>query len=295
MKVRFIINPAAGGRKKAATVLEAASRLLGSEEGVFEVKVTKARGDGKALSAEAVRKGYDIVFACGGDGTVNEVATPLVGAETALGIIPAGSGNGLARSLNIPSGVDEAIKLIKNPVFRKIDAGMICGRYFFSTAGAGFDAFLSKKYNEGYICRRLRGVLPYFPLAAFEYLRYRPAPMTLKTGGLVKNIAPFILTAANTEQFGGGAIIAPGASVDDGFLDLCLITEMNVLRAVGLALRLFSGKADRSKGFTRITTGKAEITLNSGPIVAQADGEPFDWRGDISIEALPGALKVLVP
>ncbi|MBI5493137.1 MAG: diacylglycerol kinase family lipid kinase [Deltaproteobacteria bacterium] len=294
MKVRFIINPAAGGRKKAAAVSEAASRLLKSEEGVFEVKVTKARGDGRALSAEAVRKGYDIVFACGGDGTVNEVATPLVGTETALGIIPAGSGNALARSLGIPEGIDQAIGLIKGSRFRKIDAGVICGRHFFSTAGAGFDAFLSKKYNEGYVCRRLRGLLPYFPLAAFEYLRYRPVPMTVKSGGLVRDVAPFILTAANTERYGGGAVIAPGASLDDGLLDLCIITDMNILRAAGLAFKLFSGKADRSRGFTRIMTDRVGIEA-CGPIIAHADGEPFEWRGDISIEALPGALKVLVP
>ncbi len=294
MKVRFIINPVAGGSRKAEQISQAVTRLLKTEEGIFEIMVTKAKNEGKTLSAEAVKKGYDIVFACGGDGTINEVATPLVGTDTALGIIPAGSGNALSSSLGIPSEIDSSIGLIRKSNFRRIDAGVICGRYFFSTAGAGFDAYLSKKYNDGFICKRVRGLGPYFPLAAFEYLKFRPKPVTIRAGGFTQTLTPFILTVANTERYGGGAFIAPGASLDDGLLDLCIVTGMNIIKAGSLAIKLFSKKADRLKGFTRMRIDKAEISTG-GATIAQADGEPFEWRGDIVIEALPKALKVLIP
>lgn len=295
MKVRFIINPAAGPlrSRRAGKVTDAVRRQLGGVEGVFDIKVAGGKESAGSLSKEAVDKGYEVVFACGGDGTINDVASRLVGRATALGVIPGGSGNGFAMSLGIPGDLDRAVGLVRHGKVREIDTGVICGRYFFSTAGCGFDAHLSRRYNEGALSRKLRGLMPYFPIAMVEFFRYRAEPVVIRTASATINAVPFLLTAANTERYGGGAIIAPGALPDDGLLDVCIVSDAGVLNAPSIAARLFSGKIDRFKGFERVRTDTVEIS-GRGSTVLHADGEPFEWTGDVSISVLPRSLRVLV-
>lgn len=293
MKVRFIINPAAGGANRAAKITDAVVKNLSDAEGVFEVRVASEKGSAAKLAREAVERGFELLMACGGDGTINEVATVLLDTGTALGVVPSGSGNGFAKSLGIPSALDSAVSLVKSGHIREIDAGVICGRYFFSTAGCGFDAHLSKKYNEGKLSRKLRGLVPYFPIAVMEFFRYRSAPVVIRSGERVMHVSPFLLTVANTEMYGGGAIIAPGALPDDGLLDVCIITEAKVISAPGIVARLFSGNIDELKGFERFKADNIEI-IGQASSVLHADGEPFEWKGDIAISVKPRALKVLV-
>lgn len=293
MKVRFIVNPAAGGADRAKKITEAVKRLLKSEEGIFDIKVTKGRGGAAGFSKEAVAKGYDAVFACGGDGTINEVAGQLVSASTALGVIPGGSGNGFAKSLGLPDEIDSAIGLLKGFKLREIDVGVICGKYFFSTAGCGFDARLSKRYNEGRVSRKVRGIVPYYPLALLEFFRFKPRELTIQTDCQTIKAAPLILTAANTEEYGGGAVIAPGALPDDGLLDLCIVPKTGLMAARKLAKKILSGEVAGFKGYMCVRTDRVEIT-GAGDSVIQADGEPFEWRGNITIGLLHKRLKVLV-
>lgn len=292
MKVRFIVNPKAGGSATIGKITDAVREVLSSDEGVFEIKATTGKESAGILAAEAVEKRYDFVFACGGDGTVNDVASRLVGTDTALGIVSAGSGNALANSLGIPREARAAIALLKGLKVKKIDVGTACGKYFFTTAGFGFEAYLSKKYNEGYLSRKIRGLLPYFPLALLGYFRYRPRPVDVSIDGETIGITPLILTAANTGQFGGGAFISPGASPDDGLLDCCLVPATNIFSAVNLGCKLFSKKIEAYKGF-RCIRGKSVVITGPGLTYAHVDGEPFEWSGDISIGILPGRLKVL--
>ena len=293
MKVRFIVNPAAGGADRARIITEAVKRLLKTEQGIFDIKVTKGRGDASVFSKDAVVKGYDAVFACGGDGTINEVARELVSTSTALGVIPGGSGNGFAKSLGLPEDIDSAIGLLKGFKTREIDVGVICGKYFFSTAGCGFDARLSKRYNEGKVSRKVRGIVPYYPLALSEFFRFKPRELTIQTDCQTIKVAPLILTAANTEQYGGGAVIAPGAQPDDGLLDLCIVPKTGLMAARKLARRVLSGNVTDFNGYTCVRTDRVEIT-GAGDSVVQADGEPFEWRGSITIGLLHKQLKVLV-
>lgn len=293
MKVRFIVNPVAGGADRAKKITEAVKRLLKSEEGIFDIKVTRGRGGAAGFSKEAAAKGYDAVFACGGDGTINEVAAPLVSTPTALGVIPGGSGNGFAKSLGLPDDIDSAIGLLKGFKLRDIDVGVICGKYFFSTAGCGFDARLSKKYNEGKVSRKVRGIVPYYPIALIEFFRFKPREMTIQTDCQTIKAAPLILTAANTEEYGGGAVIAPGAVPDDGLLDLCIVPKTGLMAARKLAKKIMSGKVADFNGYTCVRTDRVEIT-DAGDSVLQADGEPFEWRGSITIGLLHKRLKVLV-
>lgn len=294
MKVRFIINPVSGtaGRLKLITGL--VKDVLGGENGIFEVKATTGPGNEGELAKEAVDKGYEFVFACGGDGTVNGVASQLVGTETTLGIIPAGSGNALARTLQLPLDPAEAIGLLKTGTVRNIDVGMACGRYFFTTAGFAFEALLSKKYNEGSLTRKIRGIAPYYALGLIEYLKFRPDMVIIEVGGKEVGAAPLILTAANTGQLGGGAFIAPGAKVDDGLLDFCVIPKTGIFKTLELVYQIMKGRVESYKGF-QCLRGTEAVIKGRKATYAHVDGEPFDFEGDISISILPDSLRVLAP
>lgn len=295
MKVRFIINPFSGtaGRLKQITGL--VRDVLEGENGIFEVKATTGPASAGILAKEAVDKGYEFVFACGGDGTVNGVASQLVGTGTALGIIPAGSGNALARSLQIPSDPSGAIGLLKTGSVRNIDVGMTCGRYFFTTAGFGFEALLSKKYNEGSLTKKIRGIAPYYILGLIEYLRFRPERISIEVDGKELGVAePLLLTVANTGQWGGGAFISPGARVDDGLLDFCVVPKTGIFKTLELGYKVMKGRVESYKGFQCIR-GTEAVIKGRKATYAHVDGEPFDFEGDIPVSILPSSLRVLAP
>lgn len=294
MKVRFIVNPAAGGSDRTARITDAVRSELSTVHGFFEVRALRSKGDARRLSEEAAAKGYDIVVACGGDGTINEAAGPLVGTRTALAVVPLGSGNGFANALLIPRDIRGAIRLIKAAKTREIDAGEICGRMFFATAGIGFDARLSKVYNRGRISKRLRGVAPYYPLALFQFLFYRPAEVLVMADGIKERLSPFVIAFANTEEYGGGARIAPGALPDDGLLDLCIVENGGRLKAPILAKKFLSGKIDEFKGYRKIRVKSARISSKQ-MIEVHADGEPFDWEGEVTVGVRHKAVRVVVP
>lgn len=293
MKVRFIINPVSGTAGRVKLITGLVRDVLGKENGIFEVKATTGPESAGHLAREAVNKGYEFVFACGGDGTVNGVASQLVGKRTTLGIIPAGSGNALARTLQIPSDPLDAIGLLKTGSVRDIDVGRTCGRYFFTTAGFAFEALLSKKYNEGSLTKKIRGIAPYYALGLLEYLRFTPEKVNLVVDGQELSAAPLILTAANTSQWGGGAFIAPGAKVDDGLMDLCVIPRAGILKTVALWRRLMKGRMEGFDGF-QLVRGKEAIIKGRKATYAHVDGEPFHFEGDISVSILPASLRVLV-
>ena len=301
MKIRFVINPAAGAGSRAENITEIVSDVLSDKRGIFEIRVSRFRGDGHELAKEAARKGYEMVFAYGGDGTINEVASALVGTDTILGIIPAGSGNGLARALSIPFNLEEAISLAFDGKVREIDAGSVAGRYFFSTSGLGFDAHLSALYDERASSTTRRGILPYIPLGIKEFFSYRAESLMVKSdidsegeGGYIR-LYPFVLTVANTSQYGGGAVIAPGAKCDDGLFDLCMLEEMGIVRAAFGFIKLFTGRIDRSTAFSRVLTARVEVLRERGGLM-HVDGEPFVCSDTkLIFTNLPKALKVMVP
>ena len=298
MKIRFIVNPMSGpagaSTDRGAEITSAVIEVFGGDQGIFEVKSTLKRGDGGRLAKEASDKGYDTIFACGGDGTINEVASALVGSDTMLGIVPGGSGNGLSRALSIPVDPAQAMALVKRGRPREIDAGIVSDRYFFSTAGAGFDAVLSRSYDlRG--PRAMRGVLPYVPLALYNYFHYKAGNVSIKLdNGKRKNFSPFLLTAANTSEYGASAVIAPGAKPDDGFLDLCIVEETGFVGALKCARRLFSGTIFECAGYQRVRAKRVEVRRPApGPL--HADGEPFEAGASFEFNIKPKALKVWVP
>ena len=294
MKIRIIVNPRAGTSSVVDDVSEAVGRVFGDEGGIFEVRTTGKQGDGFRLSKEARDKGYETVFACGGDGTVNEVASALVDGtgecSTILGIIRCGSGNGLARALGIPEGIEKALRLSIDGRVRPVDTGVVNDEYFFATAGFGFDAALSKRYSE---TTKRRGILPYFPLAMKEFFSYKPEATIIKYDDSYLRVFPFILTVANTDQYGAGCVIAPGAVPDDGLLDLCIIQDVGLLTATTYTRRLFKGDIDKTKKFKRIRAASMEIVRKRpGPV--HLDGESYHGSEKLKVSVIPKALKVWV-
>lgn len=287
-KIKFIINPNAGFRRDKSYIENLIHRRCRSLD--FTIEHTSGPGDATCLAQQAANEGYATVVAVGGDGTVNETASGLVGTETALAIIPRGSGNGLARSLNIPLQAAKALEVIGTGKTYRIDAGRAAHRYFFAVAGVGFDASVGDKFNSA----SWRGPLPYFYLAAREFANYQPEPLRLRLENEVIEMTPFLVTVANTQQYGNGAVIAPHARPDDGILDICVIRPMNFAEFVMNAPKLFTGKADTIPLITYYRSKFAAIE-KAGSVLFHVDGEVQTAESLVEISVLPQALKVIVP
>ncbi|HMF93608.1 MAG TPA: diacylglycerol kinase family protein [Vicinamibacterales bacterium] len=288
----FIINPIAGGGTVGAA--EGNARLaLSIAEGFSvpsEVFVTTHVGHARELAKAAAGRGTRVVMAWGGDGTINEVASALVGSDVALGIVPAGSGNGLARELGIVPRPRQAIADALHARPRSIDVGELEGRYFVNTAGIGFDAHIASRFATA----RRRGFLGYVGITAHALTSYVPRHYRVSVaGGAPQRVRAVLLTIANSAQFGNGAIIAPGARVDDGELDLVIFEERSRFRTVCALPRLFNGTADRISG-CRITRLREVVVDADAPLTFHVDGEPVAGGTTLRARVHPGALCVAV-
>jgi YegS/Rv2252/BmrU family lipid kinase len=292
MKVRFIVNPLLGGRNRAGEITEIVAKVFSTTRGVFEVRTAEKKGDCYLLSKEAADKGYSTVFACGGDGTVNEVASALVNTDTVLGVVPSGSGNALARALGIPFDSVEALSLPLGGHTKKIDVGRADDRFFFSTAGAGLDAVISKIYADRMKDGRKRGIMAYLPISLTGYLSYRVHSVLIKCDETYMRVNPLFITVANTAEYGAGAVIAPGATPDDGLFDVCIVEKRGFLNALRVARRLFGGDIRTLKNFRMQRAKRVELAGTGG--VIQLDGEPLECAEPVILSVLPEALKVWV-
>ncbi len=292
MDILCILNLVAGGGRVAPQVASTIIKLCKRANMSCDIVTTQKQGDGTLLAQKAARKGYRLVIAAGGDGTINEVATGLVGTSCTLCIIPAGSGNGLARGLRIPLQPQEACRLIVHGAQKQIDVGQVGGRYFFATSGIGFDAHVGKVYNE--TPGHFRGLVPYAQIAITEFFDYTPENVIVRCNGKTYYYTPVVLTVANTEQYGGGAIIAPGAVPDDGLFDISIIPQSPVFRIVNHLPKLFLGTINTFPNFIAHKTKSLTVTRNfPGPV--HVDGESFMAGKELEFTLLPRALNVQVP
>lgn len=288
MSVAIIINPISGTARRDAGQHRAeiaASALTASGE-AGEVFVTERRGHGRELAAGAIARGARLVVAWGGDGTVNEIATAIVSSAAALSIVPSGSGNGLARALGISADPRQAIARALTAAPRRIDAGEIGGRMFFNMAGIGFDAHVASLFDKDAGNRGLSG---YVRISARELMSYRPA--TYRIDGVSRQA--FLITLANSPQFGNGARIAPDARVDDGQLDLVVFEEASRFATVCALPRLFTGSIARQPGVTIRRVERATIEADQ-PLAFHVDGEPLMGGTRLDVRVIPGALPVCV-
>ncbi|MEO3403850.1 diacylglycerol kinase family protein [Mucilaginibacter sp. CAU 1740] len=286
-KALFIINPISGGKKKDG-VPELISETI--DAGVLEPVIAFSDGvaHARVIAGEAIGK-FDTVVAVGGDGTVNEVASAIVGTETSLGIVPFGSGNGLARFLGIPMDTKEAIKNLASGRVELIDSARINGQAFFNMAGMGFDAHISEIFSHG----KKRGFISYIKSSIKEVMGYEAQNYHLDIDGNKYDYKAFMLSIANSSQYGNNVHISPKASLQDGLLDVCVIKPFPLWRFPEMSMRMIL-KATESSKYVKIIRGKQIIIKreHTGPI--HLDGEPQMAGTGVDINILPNSLKVIV-
>lgn len=294
-EVAVVVNPVAGvwraGTGGAARVA-LARRLLEAAGVAGTVRVTRGPGDAAALARAAVARGAALVVAWGGDGTVNEVAGVLAGQPAALGIVPAGSGNGLARALGLPRRPAAALRVALSGPERRVDVGELGGHRFVNVAGVGFDAHVAARFNARPAGRR--GPAPYFALVAREVFRYRPRTYRLRLEDESLELAALLIAWANAPRYGGLAQIAPDARPDDGVLDLVAVAARAPLRLLWEARRLFWGGLRDAPGVFRRRCRTLEVA-GEPPLAFHVDGEPLAGGGLLRGRVHAGALRVRVP
>ena len=284
----FVINPNAGpaaGPREPERVIR--STFYGSGWR-YEVCHSTHPGHATDLARAGAAAGWQMIVAVGGDGTVNEVARALVGGDCALGILPSGSGNALARALEIPLDLGEACRLLLDCRTLPLDAGMIDGRLFFSTAGIGLDAQVSARYASA----GRRGFLAY-ARATVAALRQR-LPETVSVtvdGNELGGKRLSLLTIANTSRFGYGLTIAPGARADDGVLDLCMLEDRGIATLVWHGFRFFNESIAAMPGVT-LARGRTMRIERSSPGLLQTDGEVHTAGAVLHAEVVPGVIQV---
>jgi len=286
-KICFIVNPISGINRKPKKIVQWIKEIFQPSGKKFDIVYTRKPGDGTQLAREAVEKGYDLVVAVGGDGTINEVSQSLIYSKAALGVIPAGSGNGFARNFKIPLNQRRAIQILLSPQIIQIDAGKINNRYFFNVAGTGLDAEISKNFEQF----GMRGPLPYFIIGARSFLKFQPTPVKVYYEQKGFEFSPLFISIANVPQYGNGAIIAPHARPDDGLLDVCILEDISLLRALFNVHRLFNGTVTEVKEFHTFQVKQMIIERSqSGPI--HTDGNPYEEEAILKVEVIPKALHL---
>lgn len=276
----FIINPHSGTADKAQI-------LYRLESAGYKVVCTQYPGHAEDIARHAVEH---TVVAVGGDGTVNEVARGLYGTDKTLGIIPCGSGDGLALHLGISRNFERALDTVLNGVSHPLDVGMINGRMFFSVCGVGFDALVSERFAKS----EKRGLLGYVELGMEIWRKFQPEKYEITIDGKTWENHAALITVGNSSQWGNGAKITPFADSSDGVLDITVVDMFTGIEIPALAYLLMTGRIDISH---RIHCHKGKhiriSRKNGGP--AHADGDWFEAGTEIDISVIPGALRVLVP
>jgi YegS/Rv2252/BmrU family lipid kinase len=286
-KIAFIINPVSG-RNGGVNIQNTIERNIDNERFDAVYVQTQKRGEATSRAHEFAGKDFNIVVAVGGDGTVNEVAQGILYTSTALGIVPTGSGNGLAFHLKIPKNIKKAVEIINNAKRYAIDYGLLNEQPFFCTCGMGFDAHISAAFAK----TRKRGFSSYLKLIVREYFKYRAEEYHLITDSSDLKINAFVITFANAAQWGNNALIAPHANIQDGKLEVTILKQFPVWAIPNLSFLLFSGKIDKTQYIVTFETTKAKvIRLADGEY--HYDGEPCFLNREATVKIVPAGLNII--
>jgi YegS/Rv2252/BmrU family lipid kinase len=285
-RLLLIINPISGTLSKDGLIETVKQRLTPCGYDITAV-TTEFAGHATRLARQAATDGYYGVLACGGDGTVNEIARALCGTQTALGIIPTGSGNGLARHIEIPVDVDLSLQVIEENRIVACDYGTADDTPFFCTFGIGFDAAVSERFAR----QRRRGLMMYLKSAIDEFITYAPETYTISANGTIITQEAFLIVCCNASQYGNNAFIAPEASITDGLLDVTIIHKGNPLTRAFVGVDLLTGFIGKNALIQTFRTRSTTITRNK-PGIAHIDGDPCEMPAVIDVECHPGQLKV---
>lgn len=290
MKVMFVVNPISGTHDKEG-IVAAIPQYLDSSVWDVRVKFTKYAGHATELTKRAVHMGTDVVVAVGGDGTVNEVARSLVDTKTALGIIPCGSGNGLARHLNIPLNYHEALATIERCRIEAMDYGRICDYPFFCTCGIGFDAEVSHAFaNAG-----SRGLITYLKTTFLKGISYKGEDYEYELNGDGKrhNVKAWLIACANAAQYGNDTYIAPHASMQDGFLDVNVMTPFPLIEAGLVGIQLLTKTIDKNL-HVNIHRCKSITIYRKQDGVIHYDGDAIHAPAKVHVEIIPKGINMVV-
>lgn len=287
-EIVFIINPRSGTQSKER-VVELIHQHLDPEKFKIRIEFTQRPAHATQLAWQAASDRVAYVIAVGGDGTMNEVARALVHSPTALGILPMGSGNGLARHLQIPIDTVKALQRINQERCITIDTCTLNGKPFFCTAGVGFDAYIGRVFSM----QKTRGFGTYLRTAVQEFFGYQPTNYRLNWNGKTIEKKAFVISFANAAQYGNNAFIAPGADISDGLMDISIIRPFPVTTALGIGVRLFGKTLHLSPYVDTIRTNEITVTSDA-PHLIHVDGEPFEVDDQLTVKLKPLSLKVLV-
>ena len=288
-KIVFIMNPISGTGSKDA-IPSLIDSTLDKELFDYEIRMTERAGHASEIASKAKDRHVDIVVAVGGDGTVNEIARSIVHSDTALGILPCGSGNGLARHLLLPMNLKKSLAVINQCEVHELDYGVINGYPFFCTCGMGFDAFVSMKFAES----GKRGPISYAENILREGLKYKPETYTLEDETGSKQYKAFLISCANASQYGNNAYIAPQASMSDGLMDVVIMEPFDVIEAPQVSFDMFNKTLNKNSKIKSFKCKKLHIT-RSKPGVIHYDGDPVMTGAEIDVHLEEKGIKVVVP
>ncbi|HCS21887.1 MAG TPA: diacylglycerol kinase [Bacteroidetes bacterium] len=288
-KVAFVVNPKAGSTKNKQGIIKQIKQEIpsGWEHNIY---LWNHPDEIESIVKKVVDEGVGLIVAVGGDGTVNEIARRITGTEVALAIIPIGSGNGLARHLGIPLKAKEAAKLLSTGKIIAIDSCRINDKYFFCTAGVGFDAHIGKMFATS----ETRGFWTYLKITLKEFSRYKPQRYHLVVDEKPLEVNAFLTTFANAGQYGNNAYIAPEADVQDGLVHVVVLKPFSPIQILNLGARLFNKSIHQSK-YLETYTGKSIVLERSSAGPIHCDGEPFEMGKRMEVKVFPKSLLVLVP
>ena len=288
-KILAVINPISGTSNKEF-MPETIARCIDPDKFDVVVRFTQHASHATLLTEEAIKEGFYGVIAVGGDGTINEVAAALRDSSTALGIIPCGSGNGLARHLGIPMNVEKALEIINLDNIESLDYCTANDRPFFCTCGVGFDAHVSQKFAEA----KKRGPLSYIQKTLVEHLKYRCKTYSIEMNDRVVTEKAFVIACGNASQYGNNAFITPRASMHDGLIDVTVIHPFTPLDTAVLGVLLFTRHIDQDTNINTFRT--SELTIHRPkPDVMHIDGEPIMMDADIHIKCHKAGIKIFLP
>lgn len=283
----FIVNPHSGTSEKREmpALIDA---KVDRRRFNHKVMVTEFQGHAAQVAKECAAKGTDIVVAVGGDGTVNEVARSIVHSQTALGIIPSGSGNGLARHLCIPLDPKKAMDIINNCDIEALDYGVVNGLPFFCTCGMGFDAFISQKFAEA----GKRGPMTYLEQILKEGLNYKPETYEVEDETGAWKFKAFLITCANASQYGNNAYIAPHATMTDGLMDVTIMEPFTAFEVPQLSIDILNKTLDKNSKIKSFKTNRIKIKRHTpGPI--HYDGDPTMTEADIDVHIEKRGIRII--
>lgn len=286
-KIRFIINPISGIGKKGG-LPQLIEENLNHAMFDYDIAYTEFKKHAAILAKQSSKEGIDIVCAVGGDGSVHEVGTALIGTTTKLAIIPAGSGNGLARHLHIPLDHKEAIKCINESNSIAMDTVLVNDNSFLGVGGYGFDAVIAKKFDT----HHRRGFRGYVSLIIREFFKYNPINVSIDLDGKVKTLPVVLCTVANSSQFGNGFTVSPKSDVTDGKIELFLLKPFKFWHIPNLIYRFFRKSGDGSRHTEVIPFKNAKIRLSKK--LAHYDGEPFEVKNELNVSVVPKSLNIVV-